>query len=116
MRKPLSDRQRLEHMLDAADQIIQAYQSLPGGMLPDGDFRLFAFIKLAEIIGEAASKLTPAFRQEQTGIEWRKIIGLRHILVHDYDMIDEKALWQVIRQDVPVLRERLRQLLNSSAL
>ncbi|GAA4009749.1 DUF86 domain-containing protein [Hymenobacter fastidiosus] len=116
MKKPLSDQQRLTPILDAANQIIQAYESLPDGTLPDGDFRFFAFVKLTEIIGEAASKLTPEFRQEQPAVQWRKIIGLRHILVHDYDTIDEKALWQVIRHDIPVLRDWLQQFLTSPAL
>ncbi|MCC2547568.1 DUF86 domain-containing protein [Hymenobacter sp. BT175] len=97
MKKPLSDHLRLEHMLDAANQISQAYQTLPHGALPDGDYRFFAFVKLTEIIGEAASKLTLEFRRQHPAVEWQKIIGLRHVLVHNYDTIDEKALWQIIR-------------------
>lgn len=115
MKKPLSDQQRLEHILDATNQIIKAYETLPDGTLPDGDFRFFAFVKLTEIIGEAANKLSVEFRKEHPAVEWRKIIGLRHILVHDYDTIDEKALWRVIRHDIPVLRDWVRQFLTTPA-
>ena len=111
--KPLNDRRRLEHMLSATEQALAAYTALPGQQLPDGDFRFFAFVKLVEIIGEAASKLTPELRQQHPDIEWKKIIGLRHILVHDYDAIDEALLWRVVQNELPVLRGRLQAVLTN---
>ncbi|UYZ57682.1 HepT-like ribonuclease domain-containing protein [Hymenobacter latericus] len=115
MSKLPNDRLRLEHMLAAAEQALGAYEALPGHRLPDGDYRFFAFVKLVEIIGEAASKLTPELRQRHPGIEWKRIIGMRHILVHDYDNIDEALLWRVVQQELPTLRRHLQEILATSA-
>lgn len=63
-----------------------------------------------QIIGEAASKLSPACREQISGVPWAKIIGLRHRLVHDYPGIEMKRLWQIIQRDVPRLISSLESL------
>ena len=103
MSKLPDNRRRLEHMLSATEQALAAYTALPGQQLPDGDFRFFAFVKLVEILGEAANRLTPEIRQQHPDIEWKKTIGLRHILVHNYDTIDEALLWRVIQNELPII-------------
>ena len=104
MKPKLSDRTRLEHMLEAADVVLTAYHSLPEGQLPDGDIRYYGFIKGVEIIGEAAYCLSREFRKEHAEVEWTKIIRLRHFLVHDYHSVDVNALFHIIKTHVPVLR------------
>ena len=48
-----------------------------------------------QIIGEAASRLTPSFRKSHQNIPWLQIIKMRHVLVHDYFGIDleKSGLW-----------------------
>ena len=41
-----------------------------------------------QIIGEAASQLTPTFRKTHQQVPWPQIIKMRHVLVHDYLGID----------------------------
>ena len=50
------------------------------------------------IFGEAARKLSESFKSEHTEIPWRRIIGLRNILVHEYEDIDYDEIWEIIYQ------------------
>jgi uncharacterized protein with HEPN domain len=59
------------------------------------------------IFGEAARKLSEQFKQEQPAIPWRRIIGLRNILVHEYEDIDYEEIWEIITIHLPALVPRL---------
>lgn len=52
----------------------------------------FASIKQIEIIGEAANLISEETRNNFSEIEWRQIIGIRHILVHEYFGIDNNLI------------------------
>ncbi len=60
-----------------------------------------------EIIGEAANRLPENFRTQHSDIEWRKIIGLRNRVVHDYFNIDVEIVWEIIQTDLPIFKSRL---------
>lgn len=63
-----------------------------------------------EIIGEAASRLPDGFRAQHPEIEWRKIIGLRHRIVHHYFGLDVEIVWVILQRDLPRLGEQLAAL------
>lgn len=65
------------------------------------------------IIGEAlfkADKLDKSLPVSQK----QKIIGLRHILVHDYDLIDDSTIWLIIKNNLPILKREIRQLMENN--
>ena len=64
----------------------------------------FASIKQIEIIGEAANSINPETKALFAEIQWGQIIGMRHILVHEYFGVDDNLVWQVITQDIPNLK------------
>ena len=113
MRKPLNDRQRLEHIRKAATRLLTEYRSLTQMPTEDGDIRYWAFVKLVEIIGEAAYGLSRGFKAAHSTISWRRIEATRHIMVHEYDAIDDTILWRIIRDDVPALRDQITTLLDT---
>ena len=65
-----------------------------------------------EIIGEAASKISPAFREAHPEIAWRSIIGLRNVIVHAYGDIDYERLWQIVINQIPELQALLQNLVK----
>ncbi len=107
----MGDKERLGHILDAISAI-ESY--LTGTDLADfsgNSMMLFATVKQLEIIGEASNYLTATTKGASSEIEWRKIIGLRHILVHEYFGIDAALIWQIVQYDLPVFKQQVEQLL-----
>ncbi len=71
----------------------------------------FACVKQIEIIGEAANFITTENKELFTDTEWRQIVGMRHVLVHEYFGIDFNLIWQVIIGDLPNLKEKISTVL-----
>ena len=68
-----------------------------------------------QIIGEAASQLTPAFRKTHQQVPWPQIIKMRHVLVHDYLGIDLAEVWAVVERDLPTLKKQVSDMLKQVA-
>ena len=63
------------------------------------------------IIGKALSKATK-LNPEISVSHQRKIIALRHIIVHDYDIVDNDAVWSIVKVYLPVLKEEIKKYLD----
>ena len=66
-----------------------------------------------EILGEAARRLSDEFRQVHPEIDWRRIIGLRNILIHRYDEIRQQTIWTTVVSELEPLLAQLENLLSS---
>ncbi len=66
-----------------------------------------------EIIGEAARKVSDEFKESHPEIPWRKIVNQRHVLAHEYGVIDHRIIWNVIDESIPELIRMLEPLLPS---
>jgi uncharacterized protein with HEPN domain len=64
-----------------------------------------------EIIGEAARRLSQGFRDGNPHIPWKKVMGTRHILAHDYDDVDEEIVWRIATIHVPELLRSVTPLI-----
>jgi uncharacterized protein with HEPN domain len=62
-----------------------------------------AIIRRIQVIGEAARKVSPEFKEVHPEIPWSDIIGMRHRLVHDYFMIISEKVWETVVTDIPAL-------------
>ena len=109
--RPPDDRRRLEHIEDACTYAINGYAKIGDEQLEDGDLRYFGLLQLIQTIGEAAYQLTREFKADHPEVPWRQIIGMRHILVHEYDKIEEQFVWRVLRDELPKLKAQVEQLL-----
>lgn len=80
------------------------------------DERTFdAVVRNLEIIGEAAKNVPEEVRARYPDIEWRKIAGLRDILSHTYFKVSEAILWDVVQNRVPLLAEKVKQILENES-
>src|SRR5438132_12943901 len=64
-----------------------------------------------EIFGEAARKLSDAFREAHPEIPWRQIIGLRNILAHRYYDTDHVLLWKIIHGELTRVLEQIERFI-----
>jgi uncharacterized protein with HEPN domain len=106
----------LPYLGHIADSIAAIESYVAGGrdvfmstrLVQDGVIRNF------EIIGEAASRLSPALRS-RSGAPWDKIIAFRNRLIHGYWSVDLLLVWDVIANDLPVLKGEVTRLLAEAA-
>jgi uncharacterized protein with HEPN domain len=79
----------------------------------DGDDTLqFAVMYLIQIVGEAAYRLSAEARVALPQLPWNDMINMRHRLVHGYGVASRHIVWQVARDDLPVLIARLERFLT----
>lgn len=66
-----------------------------------------AVIRNLAIIGEAVKNLPQETKKQFPEIEWKKIAGLRDILVHAYFGINKKIVWDIVKNKIPELKKVL---------
>ena len=70
-------------------------------------------VRHLQVIGEAARTLSQTFREQHSEVPWASIIGMRHVLVHDYFGIDLDIVWRVVNADLPGLKRNIEDVLKS---
>jgi uncharacterized protein with HEPN domain len=113
MRGKLGDSIRLQHILEAIHEK-ETYLVLSDFIEFMSNSRMrFACIKQMEIIGEASNHISEEIKSKFTDIEWAQIIGMRKVFVHEYFGIDTKLVWEIIKNDIPDLKEKVSMIFQS---
>jgi len=71
-----------------------------------------SFVRSIEIIGEAAKKIPPDFKNKHGDIEWRKISGMRDRLIHAYFGVNYYLVWDVATNKLPEPKQKIRQIIS----
>jgi uncharacterized protein with HEPN domain len=104
---------RLHHIIDSAKVAILYVQDKQRSSLDKERQLVYTLIKLIEIIGEAASKLTNECRLSIPQIQWNNIIKMRNRLIHAYFDIDLDILWKTVIEDIPPLIMEIERVLSN---
>ena len=97
-------------MLEAAQKIVQFTESETRESLSADEKLQLAIVRLIEIIGEAASRISDEFRDKHPQIPWIAIRGMRNRLVHAYFDIDLDVVWNTITTAIPALIKQVEAL------
>lgn len=109
MKKINADFIRLSDILSAIKDIEEFYQT--SGL--EDRKTVMATSYLIAIIGEAANKISAEITDKYSDIPWKKIIGMRHRIIHDYGNVDVQNLEQAIVHDLVVLKSQIEIILKN---
>lgn len=107
------DNIRLRHMLDHATEAMEMVQDQTYESLEEDRMLELALVRLIEIIGEAAARVSEDTRNRFNQIPWLQITGMRNRLIHGYDQVDLQVLWDTIMDDLPPLVRQLEEALKT---
>ena len=112
MKGKTSDKARLQHILDAINEIENYSRNITYDKFSKSSEKKFASVKQLEIIGEAANRITEETKGNNPDLEWPKIVALRYLLIHEYYIIDAVIVWNIIKTDLPVLKAQITSLIK----
>jgi uncharacterized protein with HEPN domain len=113
MRGKLGDSIRLQHILEVIHEIGTYLVSSDFTEFISNSMMRFACIKQMEIIGEASNHISEEIKRKFTGIEWAQIVGMRNVFVHEYFGVDTNLVWEIIKNDIPDLKEKISAVVSS---
>ncbi len=113
MHSKQGDKIRLQHIRDAILEIESYLFEVDFPTFIDNSMMRFACIKQLEIIGEASNHISEEVKSQFTTIEWAQIVGMRNVFVHEYFGLDSSIVWEIIKGDLPELKETVIEILNS---
>ena len=104
----------LEDILEAIEKIERYLEAVSFQEFCGDAMRVDAVLRNLEIIGEATKSIPPGARISQPDVEWRKIAGLRDIVIHEYFGVDLEIIWDVVRNKLPDLQQTIATMLRAS--
>ena len=111
MRPEQRDAAYLWDMLDAARSVREITTGVTLAEYLQNRLMYRAVERELEILGEAARRLSEAFREAHPEIPWQKIVGQRNVLAHEYGEINQERIWAVATKSLPELIDQLEPLL-----
>lgn len=103
----------LKHISDELDYLIETSKDLSQADFAKNLTLQKAFVRSLEIIGEAVKNLSDDFKNKYPTIDWKSYATMRDKLIHHYFGVDYEIVWDVVKNEVPLLREKINQLLKN---
>jgi uncharacterized protein with HEPN domain len=106
----------LRQMLDHVEEAAALAKDGSRANLESDRLLFLALLKLVEIVGEAANRVSAAKQAAHPEVPWRELIGTHHRLIHSYDSVDHDILWEIVSTDFPRLAPQIRLLIEGADL
>lgn len=102
----------LTHILESINEIEKNVNKISETKFYESTTVQDAVIRRLEIIGEAARNMPDSYRKKHQRIPWKKIAGLRDVLIHEYFGVDMELIWKITDKDIPKLKKQIINLLK----
>ena len=103
----------LRHVLDEAEFLCSESAKLDEVSFENDEKSKRAFVRSLEIIGEASKSISIEFKQRYPHLEWKAMARMRDRLIHHYFGVDYPIVWDTVQNDIPVLREEIRRIIET---
>lgn len=104
------DKVRIQHILEAIHQIEDYIQNISYDNFVSNKMLVDAVVRQLEIVGEATNHLSDDIKLRYSNVEWKQIIGLRNILIHEYFTVDVPLVWSVLQYDLPEFKNTILEI------
>ena len=101
----------LDDILQSIERIEKYAKNTPFEEFVKNTILSDAVIRNLEIIGEAVKRLPAEIKKECDEIEWKKIAGLRDILIHEYSGVNLEIIWDVVANKIPKLKIAIKKIM-----
>ncbi|ONN27352.1 hypothetical protein XJ44_04230 [Thermosipho affectus] len=102
----------LKHILDSMEAILDFVHGKTYNEFLKNRMMWSAVIREMEVIGEATKNLSHKFREKYPEIPWRKMAGMRDVLIHGYFKTDLEAVWKTAVEDIPILKPKIERIIR----
>lgn len=106
------DKAHLSDMLECAQHVAAFIEGFDEAEYLADYKTQVAVSHMLQTIGEAARNVSEELEEAHPEVEWFKIRGLRHRIVHDYRRIDDATIWRIANEYVPPLVRQLTKILD----
>lgn len=108
----IDNRLTLEQMLDTVRRIRVIIRGQTRDAFDADEVCQLAILHLIQVLGEAASRTSAAFRDAHPELPWAQMMGMRNRIVHGYDNVDPDIVWRVATEDVEQLLAVLERIVG----
>ncbi|MEA3312677.1 MAG: DUF86 domain-containing protein [candidate division WOR-3 bacterium] len=102
----------VEEIAEAIDKVERYTHGLTFEVFKDNDMAIDAVLRNLEVIGEASKGIPPEVREGYPDIPWKRMIGLRNIVIHEYFGIDVSIIWEIVTRNLPQTKPLITQMLK----
>ncbi len=100
----------IDDIIIAIDKIEKYCEDMTKEDLLNNELVTDAVISNLEVIGEAVKKIPDDVREIYSNTPWRKVAGLRDILIHEYFGINMNIVWDIINNKLKTLKETVVEI------
>ena len=107
-----SQEQYLLDILKAMDDALGFVEGVAFDDLEEDQRTQYALQRAFEIIGEATKHVDDSIRERYPDVPWRKMAGMRDMIIHKYFAVNLEVVWETVHEDIPLARKQVQEILD----
>jgi len=108
----MKNRKIIQKIINYIDSVLKYTSNITYDEFKKNSMMVEACVFNLSQIGELTNKLDKEYLIKYSDIPWLKMKGLRNRIVHDYEGVNLKLIWEIIDTDIKILKEQLLKLIE----